>query len=87
MQETRVIAPIAAIRILFVVGYFVWYTALNKIGLFDEQAVRRIEFIGWHHRDDGWVKYKHDTWLRANAFHISSSVDKETYYVLTEEGR
>ncbi len=45
----------------------------------------QIEFVGEHHRDDGWVRYKRDTWLRARAFHIVSPTEEGTYYVLSEE--
>ena len=45
----------------------------------------QIEFASEHHREQGWVKYDHESVLRVTTFRIDPAQGKGSYYVLSAE--
>jgi hypothetical protein len=45
----------------------------------------QIEFANEHHREQGWVKYDRDSFLRVTTFRVDPSQGKGSYYVLAAD--
>jgi len=51
----------------------------------EQPLAGQIEFANEHHREQGWVKYNRDTFLRVSMFRSDPSKGKGSYYVLAAE--
>lgn len=49
----------------------------------EQPLAGQIEFENEHHREQSWVKYGRDAWLRVRAIRIDQAQERGSYYVLT----